>query len=375
MALICLAPPMVEPVTVLEMKEYLRLDSGDNSQDNLIYDLITAARAWAEDFTEKKFVKQQWRLAIDFFPGYVNLKLVGEKISSPFVSGSNAVLVGIRYAIMLPYPPVFSIDKFIYQNAAGQTTSMISAPQTISAITNPLGGNLGLTTAAPHGFQSAMSVTIAGTAALIQLLGQTTEVITVTGPSDVTLNGTFGTGVGIAPGGTITGYNYVQDVFSNPARVMPIFGQMWPVARIVSNAVQLDYTCGFAQSIQVTTGGGSPPNPSQITAQGYSFQATDLGRPISIQGAGINAATLNTIIATVNTDGTAIVRDPPQTAVTSPATTLLVNAPYGNPNHWAAIRLGIKMLTERWYELRIPDECEVPLAVKSVLYPIRDLRF
>jgi hypothetical protein len=251
---------------------------------------------------------------------------------------------------------------------------MISVPQTISAISNVLGANVGLTTAAPHGFLSAMSVSISGNAALIALLGQSTEVITVTGPSDMTLNGTMGTGATIAPGGTVTGYNYVEDKLSNPARVMPIFGQMWPVARVVSNAVQLDYTCGFAQSIQVTTGGGSPPNPSQITAQGYSFQSTDVGRPISIQGAGMNGATLNTIIATVNADGTAVVRDPPQTAVTSPATSLLVNAPYANPSHWENIRLGIKMLCERWYELRIPDQCDIPMAVKSVFYPIRDLR-
>ena len=80
----------------------LRLDQSDTSQDDVLTALNMAARSFCETITHRRFVQQTWRLLMDFFPGYIDLKLAGQKVSSPFVSGSNAVLVGIRYAIVLP---------------------------------------------------------------------------------------------------------------------------------------------------------------------------------------------------------------------------------------------------------------------------------
>src|SRR6185312_1480058 len=120
MSLINTVPPLVEPVSLAELKDFLRVDSSDESNDAVIVGLALAARQWAEVYTQRRFCTQTWQLGMDFFPGYIDLKLAGQKVSSPFVSGSNAVLVGIRYAIVLPYPPVQSIAQFIYQNANGE---------------------------------------------------------------------------------------------------------------------------------------------------------------------------------------------------------------------------------------------------------------
>lgn len=298
MALILISPPPVEPVSLAELKEFLRVDAGDSSQDNLIATLAVAARSWAEVFTNRRFVQQTWRLAMDFFPGYIDMKLAGQKVSSPFVSGSNAVLVGIRYAIALPFPPVQAIAAFTYQDANGHTTVMNPAT------------------------------------------------------------------------------DYVQDLASNPARLTPAFGQMWPVARVVVNAVQVDYTVGYAVPILVSTNVGSPPSANGISSSNYVFGATDIGRPISIPGAGVNGAALNTVIAGITSPpgATATIRDAASGTVTNQAA-LLVNTANGNPGHWELIRTGIKMLVERWYEIRVPDENNVPMQVRSVLSPARDLRF
>ena len=349
----------------------LRIDPSETSQDGVIGSLNAAATTWCETVTQRRFVQQTWRLLMDFFPGYIDLKLAGAKVSSPFVSGSNAVLVGIRYAIVLPYPPVQSINAFVYQNANGQTTSMIVGPFTIAAVTNNLGQPVDITTSTPHGFQSGVSVTVAGNAALLALLGQSTEVITVIGPNDFTLNGVLGTGAAIAGGGTVTGYNYVQDILSNPARVSPIFGQMWPVARVVLNALQLDYTLGYAvpiAGVSMLSGTNqiilpSPPN--------YTFLASQVGMPISIPGAGINGGTLNTLISSV-VGGNAFTTD---LAVSDSGIVTDLLVAYGITQHWELIKAGIKFLVNSWFVNRLPSyDAKTRDCVKAILGPAMDLR-
>lgn len=300
MALNLISPPAVEPVSLTELKEYLRVDAGDTSQDGTIGDLLTAAWAWAETYTQRVFVQQTWRLLTDFFPGYIDLNLAGQKVSSPFVSGSNAVLVGIRYAIAAPYPPLWRIVDFQYQDANGNVTPMTQ-----------------ITPGNPNG-------------------------------------------------------NYIADLQSNPARLTPPFGQMWPVARVVPNAVQVDFQCGYAMPVTVSAPAGSPPNPYLIDAGGsYTFLAADIGRPISIPGAAANGGTLNTIVAGGFSPptGQATIRDAIVTSVQS-KTALLVNNPNGIARHWSLIRTGIKFRVKADYD-------SLPLYLqraKEVLIPVRDLR-
>src|SRR5258708_1013335 len=150
------------------MKLFLRVDS-DNAQDDALLDsLIMAARRWCEVYTQRRFMYQTIRLLMDFFPGTIDQRLAGQRVSSPFVSGQNAVLVGIRYAIALPYPPVKSIVLFQYKDANGNTI-----------------------------------VQVADT-------------------------------------------DYIQDLASQPARLLPTIARgFWPVARVVANAVQVDYVAGY----------------------------------------------------------------------------------------------------------------------------------
>jgi len=324
----------------------LRMDPSDTSQDDVISTLAVSARAMCETVTQRRFVQQTWSMYMDFFPGYIDLKLAGQRVSSPFVSGSNAVLVGIRYAVVLPYPPVQQLESFIYQNANGEVTSMIVGPTTISGVTNTTGQPVSIYTAQPHGLGSGSSVTIAGNSPLLSLLGAATWDITVTDPNDFTLNNSVGTGTSIASGGTVTGLNFVSDLQSQPARLMPLFGQMWPVARVVANAVQMTYTVGYATPFTVAVSGTS------ITG---TFSGIAVGQPISIPGAGVAGGTLNTIIEAWTT-GTITTRDAPSTNISS-TTALIVNN--GIPAHWEMIRAAIKVLVNGWYTGRLPNDPKV----------------
>jgi hypothetical protein len=362
MSLQLVVPPAVEPVSLSELKEFLRIDPGDTSNDATIWSLGVAARQWTEVYCQRRWVTQTWRLSVDFFPGYIDMKLVGQKVSSPFVSGSNAILVGIRYALVLPFPPVQSIASFIYQNANGQVTSMIQGPNMIASVTNTYGAPLQLVTSTPHGLQTGSAVTLAGNSSLISFLnGETFENVTVLDANTFLLNGTVGDGTtSISGGGTATGYNYTHDLASQPARLTPIFGQMWPVARVIVNAVQVEFVCGYGGPVTVSM----DPNSTAIT--GATFASTDVGKPISIPGAGPNGDTLNTILAAVDGSGNGTTRTAAFTGVTD--VTAVMNIPEG-------IKTAIKLLTTYWYENRVPDNNNIPMAVKAVLGPYRDLRF
>jgi len=55
--------PAIEPITLTEAKAFCRVDS--DSEDTLITALITAARQWCENFTNRAFIEQSWRYSLD----------------------------------------------------------------------------------------------------------------------------------------------------------------------------------------------------------------------------------------------------------------------------------------------------------------------
>ena len=68
MALVIATQPTVEPVSLIEAKSHLRVDSDFTADDNLIRGLITSARQEAEQICRRALIKQTWKLAIDHFP-------------------------------------------------------------------------------------------------------------------------------------------------------------------------------------------------------------------------------------------------------------------------------------------------------------------
>lgn len=66
MAVKLITPPASEPVSVSEAKLHLRVDGAD--EDTLISGLITAARQYVEDYTQRALITQTWRLLLDEFP-------------------------------------------------------------------------------------------------------------------------------------------------------------------------------------------------------------------------------------------------------------------------------------------------------------------
>jgi hypothetical protein len=121
--------PTSEPLTLLDVKNYLRLPSSFTNDDALITSLITAARLDCERINSRSFVSTQWQLVMDYFPPY----------SSRFTSLLPPAIVGANsdrnywlnlsdVAITLPMPPLISVDSIQYYDPSGVLQTLDVSP-------------------------------------------------------------------------------------------------------------------------------------------------------------------------------------------------------------------------------------------------------
>lgn len=87
-------PPQEEPLTLEDMKTFLRINS--DQEDATLTQLLQSARAYVEDATGRALIKQKWRLEI--VPPYPPL--------SPLVQRRKR-----RLEITLPRPPLLRIES------------------------------------------------------------------------------------------------------------------------------------------------------------------------------------------------------------------------------------------------------------------------
>jgi len=93
---VLVAPP-VEPVSLDEVKLFLRLDGAEHPDDSMLLEMIQAAREDCEKATGRAFVEQTLRLVTDRFPA----------------------ACAVRNYIELAYPPVAQIVRVRYFDTDG----------------------------------------------------------------------------------------------------------------------------------------------------------------------------------------------------------------------------------------------------------------
>ncbi len=91
MTLILVTPPSVEPVSLAEAKQWLRVET--DAEDTLVSSLIVSARLVAEQTTRRLLLSQGWRILLDAWP-----------------SGD---------VFDLPLAPLLSVDAIRMRDAAG----------------------------------------------------------------------------------------------------------------------------------------------------------------------------------------------------------------------------------------------------------------
>jgi hypothetical protein len=92
----------LEPVTLAEAKLHLRVDNA--ADDDLITALITTARKWCEDYTDRTFVESQYTMMLDSFYGSVGSPVqFGLKADGNNIEGRQGTVPQLD--IELPRPP------------------------------------------------------------------------------------------------------------------------------------------------------------------------------------------------------------------------------------------------------------------------------
>lgn len=67
-SLVRLTEPVVEPVSVAEAKQHLRIDHEFSDDDLYIQSLITAARHYVENYVDRTLLRTQLQMKLDYFP-------------------------------------------------------------------------------------------------------------------------------------------------------------------------------------------------------------------------------------------------------------------------------------------------------------------
>ena len=106
---LALGPPAIEPVTLAEARQFLRLDQTD--EDALLATLITAARLMIEAASGRCLIEQPWRIVLDRWP-----------------SGGE---------IRLPLSPLLRIDAARVYDVLGAAQAVASASLTLDQAADP----------------------------------------------------------------------------------------------------------------------------------------------------------------------------------------------------------------------------------------------
>lgn len=132
MGLVLITPPAVEPVCLADVKAFLRIE--DDTEDQIITDLITAAREYLENRTGRAFITQTWQLTDDGFPSLfwktnrtMAFRTVPQILGTPLPAiPFNPMALTVAQEIALPYPPLQAVTQVQYVDTNGNTQTLAS---------------------------------------------------------------------------------------------------------------------------------------------------------------------------------------------------------------------------------------------------------
>lgn len=115
--------PASEPLALADAKTYLRVDT--TNDDTLITGLITAARAYGEEYMRRSLITQTWKLAYD------GCLLLNPAWRLPFVMRAPV-------AVALPRGPVTAVISVTAFAQDGTSTTISSSAYVMDAAQNAL---------------------------------------------------------------------------------------------------------------------------------------------------------------------------------------------------------------------------------------------
>lgn len=122
MNLVVVTPPPVEPVTLSEVYDHLRLTLDNDSpqthpHDAMLQRHIATARREAEKITHRAFVEQTLRLFVDRFPSR----------NGAYIGAEHWLYVNGPGWIDLPRPPLIAVQSVSYYDSANDLQTLDAA--------------------------------------------------------------------------------------------------------------------------------------------------------------------------------------------------------------------------------------------------------
>jgi hypothetical protein len=111
MNLICLKPPLQEPISLEQLKNFLKID--DYNEDSLLEDLLKAARQFVEDFTERSLLEQQWRFTFSYCAEKPYTLTRGSPPGTPLLSLLRPKNPSVELRLLRT--PILAINKIYFQ--------------------------------------------------------------------------------------------------------------------------------------------------------------------------------------------------------------------------------------------------------------------
>jgi hypothetical protein len=118
----------VEPISLAQAKQFLRVEV--TADDDLISDLITAARIRCEQLNDRAFITQTWQFTIDYLPFAASPFLGFAWPFGQYGSGGSFNRVDRNDgSITLPSPPLIALQSMTYIDMAGDTVEVDVTPE------------------------------------------------------------------------------------------------------------------------------------------------------------------------------------------------------------------------------------------------------
>ena len=274
-------PPLVEPVTLADMKNYLKVVFSDD--DVLIQSLITAAREVVEGFTARSYVTKGYIMTLDAFPYFVDSTMSQRAYPPAYYSLPRYATTFWNYSqqIKLLVSPLVQVLRILYLGTDEQWHSMLQGnplwrPQTSypqGAVVDDGNGNMqlaqgpGMSGAQPPNTESgsASGDPESNVSWATNVGGVTTEdtgmVWKNTGPDPY---------YNLGPS-NLNSNTFLVDPVSEPPRIFPgPAGATWPPVIYAPNAVEIHFTAGYGAGMPL----GSPATYiPPVSTQGYFERA------------------------------------------------------------------------------------------------------
>tara|TARA_R100001369_G_C3300431_1_gene165601 strand:- start:295 stop:951 length:657 start_codon:yes stop_codon:yes gene_type:complete len=122
-----ITPPIIEPVTLQEVKEYLRVD--DATDERVVRPFIDSARRFCEEHTGRALMTQTLKLSLDAFEDNYDPLWEGLR-TGPYMNN-------YKNYIVLPRSPVASVTHLKTFNDANTATTFASANYVLDLVREP----------------------------------------------------------------------------------------------------------------------------------------------------------------------------------------------------------------------------------------------